>query len=136
MTTMLWIVAGSAVVSWICVRGLLPVLRGRVMDLPNERSSHVAPTPRGGGIAVVVAVLLVLAWAMLTGRMGEGVGVALFGALTLAFVGLADDFQGGLKAGVRFLIQAAVAAVVVFVVSPLSALPGRLFLLVPGRGEN
>jgi UDP-N-acetylmuramyl pentapeptide phosphotransferase/UDP-N-acetylglucosamine-1-phosphate transferase len=46
---------------------LLPFLRARaILDHPNERSSHVAPTPKGGGIAVVGVVLV--AW----------VGVGLF----------------------------------------------------------
>ena len=36
-----------------------------ILDSPNERSSHVRPTPRGGGIAIVVvslAAMTVLAW--------------------------------------------------------------------------
>lgn len=123
MTTMMWIVVGSALVSWFLVRALLPLLSGRVMDEPNERSSHEVPTPRGGGIAIVVVVSIVLAWALITDRLSEGVAFALFGALTMAFVGLADDFQGGLKVSARLLIQAAVAAIVVLIVGPLSALP-------------
>ncbi|MBL8107889.1 MAG: hypothetical protein JNJ72_20140, partial [Anaerolineales bacterium] len=31
--------------------------RRRIMDHPNERSSHSAPTPRGGGRAIVIVVL-------------------------------------------------------------------------------
>ena len=38
-------------------RGLI---RFRVFDLPNQRSSHATPTPRGGGLAIVP--LLLLAW--------------------------------------------------------------------------
>src|SRR5664279_3863741 len=34
------------------------ILRARnVMDVPNERSSHASPTARGGGIAVVLALV-------------------------------------------------------------------------------
>jgi Fuc2NAc and GlcNAc transferase len=32
------------------------LIRGSVLDIPNERSSHTVPTPRGGGIAIVAAV--------------------------------------------------------------------------------
>lgn len=32
--------------------------RSRMMDMPNERSSHNVPTPRGGGIAIVAAFLV------------------------------------------------------------------------------
>src|SRR5919198_6438937 len=41
---------------------LRPWLTRYVMVQPNARSSHRAPTPQGGGIAVVVATLAV-AWA-------------------------------------------------------------------------
>jgi len=34
-------------------------LRAQVLDLPNARSLHAAPTPRGGGLGVVPVVLLV-----------------------------------------------------------------------------
>src|SRR5690349_10406957 len=35
---------------WILRRGLL--------DVPNERSSHTTPTPRGGGLVIVLTCLL------------------------------------------------------------------------------
>ncbi len=31
-----------------------------LMDIPNERSSHSVPTPRGGGVAIVIGFLLAL----------------------------------------------------------------------------
>ena len=31
--------------------------RGRMLDIPNVRSSHTRPTPRGGGLAIVAVVL-------------------------------------------------------------------------------
>ena len=32
-------------------------LARRVLDIPNDRSSHNVPTPRGGGLSIVVAFL-------------------------------------------------------------------------------
>ena len=29
-----------------------------VLDVPNQRSSHATPTPRGGGLSIVVVVML------------------------------------------------------------------------------
>jgi len=118
-----WIFVGSAVVSWLCVCGLLPLLRGRVMDVPNERSSHEVATPRGGGIAIVFVVSVVLAGALSAKAVSLETGVLMFGALTMAFLGMADDFSGGLQVGIRFSIQLAVSVVVVFVVGPLDVLP-------------
>ncbi len=32
--------------------------RHNVLDIPNERSSHVVPTPRGGGLAIVIVTFI------------------------------------------------------------------------------
>ena len=43
---------------------LLPLLRRYALARHNERSSHVTPTPQGGGVAVIVATFVgVWAWA-------------------------------------------------------------------------
>ena len=62
---------------------------GRFVDVPNARSSHVVPTPRGGGVAIVIATLAVLpllgwldiwTWRTVWGVTGAGALVALIGA--------------------------------------------------------
>ena len=62
---------------------------GRFVDVPNARSSHVVPTPRGGGVAIVIAALAVLpllawmdvwTWRTVWGVTGAGALVALIGA--------------------------------------------------------
>lgn len=42
--------------SWIICRVMIS--RFRVMDMPNDRSSHSVPVPKGGGIAIVVTFLV------------------------------------------------------------------------------
>ena len=42
----------AAVCSWFFVRALIPQLRRRLLDQPNARSSHLPPTPRGGGLSL------------------------------------------------------------------------------------
>jgi UDP-GlcNAc:undecaprenyl-phosphate GlcNAc-1-phosphate transferase len=44
-----------ALVSALVVAAMMSV---RVMDTPNARKAHVAPTPKGGGVGIVVAFLL------------------------------------------------------------------------------
>ncbi len=58
----------------------------RLIDQPNERSSHSVPTPRGGGVAIVVAFvggLLIsddeASSAAIFALLGGGIGVALVG---------------------------------------------------------
>jgi UDP-N-acetylmuramyl pentapeptide phosphotransferase/UDP-N-acetylglucosamine-1-phosphate transferase len=91
---------------WLATGALIPILRRRdVLDRPNARSSHLAPTPRGGGIAVIGGLLL--AWIALrkTGLVGSSVIGASLGAIILAVVSWIDDLRG-LSPGVRLLAQA------------------------------
>lgn len=99
-------------------RVLIPVLRHhRYLDLPNERSSHTVATPRGGGLAVVVAILL--AWAALVVARIVEPRIALVGlaAVGLGAVSWIDD-RRGMAPAPRLLAQAAAIALGVF------ALPG------------
>lgn len=74
----------------------------KLIDHPNERSSHVRPTPRGGGISLVVAVI---AGAIaLPGPLPLGFRPALLAALPIAVAGLIDD-RFGLSARARFSIH-------------------------------
>lgn len=61
-----------------------------LIDIPNARSSHTVPTPRGGGVAIVVSFLLALpllaamglvAWPLVWALLGSGAGVAVLGFL-------------------------------------------------------
>jgi len=69
--------------------------RARMLDVPNERSSHTRPTPRGGGLAIVI-VVLVLAWlaALSNPAFSLRSMVALtLGALLIAGVSWLDDMR-------------------------------------------
>ncbi|MFJ3375027.1 glycosyltransferase family 4 protein [Pseudomonas sp. NPDC086112] len=74
-----------------------------LMDIPNERSSHSVPTPRGGGVAIVVACSLALP---VLGGMGYLGGASLLGVLggglLIAIIGFADD-HGHIDAKWRLL---------------------------------
>jgi UDP-N-acetylmuramyl pentapeptide phosphotransferase/UDP-N-acetylglucosamine-1-phosphate transferase len=97
----------TCLVSWL----LIPILaRREILDRPNERSSHRVPTPRGGGIAVIGAVLLGGIVLARTGSAPSGIfGIAL-GAVLLAGVSWIDDLRG-LSPLVRLIAQAAAVAI-------------------------
>lgn len=40
-------------------------LRSRLIDQPGERRSHSVATPRGGGIAIVIALLVATVYCLL-----------------------------------------------------------------------
>lgn len=65
-------------------------LASSLMDIPNARSSHSVPTPRGGGVAIVLSFLLGLPlfallqgspWAPTIALVGAGFWVAVLGFL-------------------------------------------------------
>ncbi|MEP7244887.1 MAG: glycosyltransferase family 4 protein [Gammaproteobacteria bacterium] len=91
----------------------LALSRGWV-DVPNGRSSHVTPTPRGGGSAIVVATtiaLVALSLPALVGAAGvrSNVLAALGGGgLLVAAVGFADD-RNSLSVVVRLSVHFAAA---------------------------
>lgn len=89
---------------------LVPALRrAQLLDVPNERSSHSAPVPRGGGLAVMAAVLLASAAAAATGS--DVLWAPLVVALALAGVGLVDD-RSSLPGAVRLVLQLLAGVVV------------------------
>jgi Fuc2NAc and GlcNAc transferase len=81
----------------------------RLLDMPNARSSHSTPTPRGGGLAIVVAFSLAVAVLYGLGRVPFDLFMALAGALPMAAVGFWDD-HGHVPARWRFLVHVGCAA--------------------------
>jgi Fuc2NAc and GlcNAc transferase len=96
-------------------------LRRSVVDIPNERSSHVVPTPRGGGVAVDTAVLIFLAVLEALDRpLPPYAFYALVaGTLLIAVVSWIDDL-GHLAARVRFLFQFAAAGIAIVAFGPFT----------------
>src|SRR5262249_16094570 len=117
----LWVLGATALVALVLTFGLMlllrPWLERYAMVRPNARSSHYQPTPQGGGIAVVVATLVV-AWgavvlspALLHNQAGQFLAVTAATAL-LAVVGAIADLRP-LPAEARLALQfIAVGAVI------------------------
>ncbi|WP_449431686.1 MraY family glycosyltransferase [Pseudomonas putida] len=84
-----WLILVAGAASLLMTAGLRRYALARsLLDIPNARSSHSLPTPRGGGLAFVIAFLLAalslglagsLAPAMLTGLLGAGGLIAVIG---------------------------------------------------------
>jgi len=86
---------GTTLVSLTLTRLTLDyALRRSLLDVPNERSSHSVPTPRGGGLGIVAAYLAAMALLALVGAIDSGLGAALVGGGTIvAAVGWVDDHR-------------------------------------------
>ena len=116
----LLVVAAAAALSAGLIVMLLPALRRHALARPNARSSHVEPTPQGGGIAVVVATAIVaLAAGIVTAPPGERLQLAwvLGAAGLIAAVGAIDDLRA-IPVLPRLLLQMLAVAVVMAALPP------------------
>lgn len=94
----------------------------QLLDIPNDRSSHTQPTPRGGGLGFVIAFAI-------TGTMASVLasyfpqllpsqlttpnpGFLWLILMPLVVIGIIDD-QRGVPAGVRYLVQLTAAGVAI-----------------------
>ncbi|MDD5462020.1 MAG: glycosyltransferase family 4 protein [Methylococcales bacterium] len=85
-------------------------LAARWVDIPNARSSHKLPTPRGGGLAIVIVFLAGLPVLTVSGLLATEAMWALFGAgAWVALIGFLDD-QGHIPARWRLLAHSIGAA--------------------------
>ena len=86
----------SCLLSWALV-GLIrrAALNAGMLDLPNARSSHRLPTPRGGGLAIVIATTIgvLIDGAAEPGSARVATAWAVGGGL-VALAGLIDDLRG------------------------------------------
>ena len=126
------VVSGAA---WMCAYGLVAAIRlwaerRQMLDIPNERSSHTRPTPRGGGLAIVVVTLagswLVYPW------FGAGISIKALLAYTLggaliSAVSWLDDLRP-LSRVVRFASHSLGALLAILAIGYWQTLP------VPGLG--
>lgn len=90
-----------------------------ILDLPNERSSHSKPTPRGGGIVIAILWFIVLTQLFLNGGIERRLFFALLCGLPICLIGLADDvFNIPPKA--RFLIHVTASSAAILLLGGMS----------------
>lgn len=133
----LWLLPAVAGLSWALTAGLRRyALARRLMDVPNARSSHSVPTPRGGGVAIVLSFLGAVLLLGLTGDLPQSVVWALTGAgAWVAVLGFLDD-HGHVPAGWRLLGHFGGAAAALFMLGglpPLVIFGERVALGLPGQ---
>ena len=111
------VAAGTA---WLVARN---ATRLGLLDVPNERSSHVSTTPRGGGIGIVAGVAAGVIYLAAVGiPLDRNLGVLLAGAAVLAALGVVDD-RRSVPARYRIAIEVAVAVAVVGLIGGIDRLP-------------
>ncbi len=125
---MTWVVLGAAFAFPLLISLLLNALLLRLaprlglVDHPNERKVHLHPTPRAGGIAIVLATM---GTALLLPLLPEvSFEPRFFLALPIFLLGLADDLRSlpwYFRLGVQTLL--AFGAVLLFRPAPVAGIP-------------
>lgn len=105
---------------------LRPLLARYALARPNARSSHITPTPQGGGIAVMAATAIAAA---LAGWLGvphpdHAIPVVMAAAACLAAVGMIDDLWP-IPVVPRLVLQLAAVTLL------FEALPSQIRILEP-----
>jgi len=89
MATLIGSVVLSTAGTWFMRRY---ALAHAIVDVPNRRSSHGVPTPRGGGAGLVAGLLITFVLALaLNGSPGMSAFLPLLGILIVAAIGWRDD---------------------------------------------
>lgn len=115
----------SAMISAILTQLMVKTRTKRgIVDIPNERSSHTTPTPRGGGIAIVAVVVTVFIGLWLTNTMTPRDALSIgTGSLIVAVVGHLDDRGRLTSARWRLLGHFIAAIIIMFGLHGLPRLP-------------
>ena len=83
-------------------------LHKNIIDTPNERSSHTIPTPRGGGLAIVLSFYGAVLVLFLTDALDSSIFYGLLGLSSIAVIGFIDDHDH-IPARYRLLVHFAAA---------------------------
>jgi Fuc2NAc and GlcNAc transferase len=99
----------SYTLTWIA---RIAALRRNIIDLPNHRSSHTDPTPRGGGIAIVITWFSGITCLYFFNHLDKNLYMALITGILLAGIGLVDDLIS-ITPLLRFIFQL-ITAIIAF----------------------
>lgn len=95
------------------------------LDRPNDRSLHITPTPRVGGVAIILGA----ASGWLIGNIGSNAPIAYL-SIALSVFCVIDDIRG-LPVAFRFAIQVIAASIALLVGPPVTVgLTYDIFLLL------
>jgi UDP-N-acetylmuramyl pentapeptide phosphotransferase/UDP-N-acetylglucosamine-1-phosphate transferase len=116
--------AASSAICVLLIAALRPLLQRYALARPNARSSHVIPTPQGGGVAVITATIVaaIAAGFAITLTFDTAFLAVLASTICLAAVGAFDDLRP-MPALPRFASQALAVGLV------LATLPEHFHLI-------
>lgn len=104
-------------------------IKHQLLDHPNHRSAHSMPTPRGGGLSIVICVSLGLVIMFYFGYLQASVSATLFFAgFLVALAGFLDD-RFSLSPAKRLVVQTVAIGIAIYGLGYLPALDLYFFSL-------
>ena len=97
-------------------------IKNKLFDIPNDRSSHLAPKPKGGGVSIVSALILTIFVLFFYKLIDTDISMSLITGLSIiSMVGLIDDFKN-LPIVIRIIAYVVGAALSLYFIGRLSYL--------------
>ncbi|MBI2966573.1 MAG: glycosyltransferase family 4 protein [Bacteroidetes bacterium] len=106
----------------------LAALKKKVIDVPNERSSHTVSTPRGGGLAIVITIYSGWSYLYFENLIEKNLFYALLFGLPVSLTGILDDIIG-LNYKYRLIIHSISAGGALWFTGGLSKVDTGIFTL-------
>ena len=107
-------------------------LKKSLLDIPNIRSSHSVPTPRGGGVAIIISFFASLLILVLKNQLDQSMVVGMIGGgMLVGLVGFIDDHRH-ITARWRLLVHFTAAVLILYVLGglpPLHVFGARIDLM-------
>ncbi len=109
-TTLILAFITSFILTWIIKNW---AIKRNIIDIPNHRSSHSIPTPRGGGLSFFIVWIVSISILYFFNILTLKLLVALLLVVPIGIVSIIDDIIS-LPPVTRLIIQALCAVIVVF----------------------
>jgi Fuc2NAc and GlcNAc transferase len=99
-----------------------------LMDIPNERSSHNKPTPRGGGLAIAVTWFFAITYFYFINRIDQNLYFGLMSGVLISGISFLDDIYN-LKSSPRIIIHVISAILALYFIGDLKPIDIGLFTI-------
>jgi UDP-N-acetylmuramyl pentapeptide phosphotransferase/UDP-N-acetylglucosamine-1-phosphate transferase len=117
------IIAFIALLSTLLLTYLVKVItiKRSILDIPNDRSSHTIPTPRGGGIAIAITWFSIIFVLFIKTEIDPVLFYSLLCGIPIAIIGIVDDIFK-ISPKLRLIVQSFSAIVAVIILGGLQSI--------------
>ena len=92
-------------------------IKKNILDIPNDRSSHDTPTPRGGGLSISLSIIVCVIYIIIReGTTVPYIPLLGLGVLIISIIGILDDVKN-LSAATRAFLYLTTSSIVILSVT-------------------